>query len=111
MHLLDFELPSVGFVVISRERMAASRSAIAVDAPAMGSPPAIDILVVVDAEGFGVELRDTGLDLGLDFEGPSPIKYPAETCCFGAGPDAGAGLGVFDLEISLLVGALGFWGM
>ncbi|KUI60727.1 hypothetical protein VP1G_11228 [Cytospora mali] len=59
-----------GFVVISRERMAASRSATAVEAPCMGVPPVMEILVVWPVpldDGPGVELREVGFDLGFCF--------------------------------------------
>jgi hypothetical protein len=72
LHFLDLELSSVGFIEISSARIAASRSDMAVDAPAMGKPPAMDIFVV--AAGFGVELREVGVDLALDLDGPSPIR-------------------------------------
>jgi hypothetical protein len=79
----------------------------AVDAPAMGKPPAMDIFVV--AAGFGVELREVGVDLALDLDGPSPIRYPVEACCLGGGfaTGLGSGLGVVDREALLLLGALG----
>jgi hypothetical protein len=72
LHFLDLEFSSVGFVEISSALIAASRSEMAVEAPAIGIPPAIDIFVL--GAGFGVELRDTGVDLGLGFDGPSPIR-------------------------------------
>jgi hypothetical protein len=53
--------------------MAASKSEMAVEAPAMGIPPEMDTLVLL-AEGFGVEVRETGFDFGLGFEGPSPMR-------------------------------------
>jgi hypothetical protein len=71
LHFLDLELSNVGFVEISSARIAASRSDMAVEAPAMGMPPAIEILVVV-AAGFGVELREAGVDFDFDLGGPSP---------------------------------------
>jgi hypothetical protein len=71
LHFLDLELSSVGFVEISSARIAASRSDIAVDAPAMGKPPAMDILVLA---GFGVELREVGVDFAFDLGGPSPSR-------------------------------------
>lgn len=58
----------VGLVVISSCRMASSRSERAVEAPCMGVPPAMEIFVVVvflPLIGPGVEVRETGLDLGL----------------------------------------------
>jgi hypothetical protein len=74
LHFLALGLSSVGFVEISRERMAASRSARAVDCPAMGVPPAMEILVVV-LDGFGVDVRDGGVDFAFALdEGPSEIK-------------------------------------
>ncbi|ROW13981.1 hypothetical protein VPNG_04094 [Cytospora leucostoma] len=70
-----------GFVVTSRERMAASRSATAVEAPCMGVPPVREILVVCPLllppppppppplveDGPGVELREAGPELGFCF--------------------------------------------
>lgn len=44
----------------------------AVEAPAMGSPPAIEILVLFP--GLGVELRDPGFDLAFGLEGPSEMR-------------------------------------
>jgi hypothetical protein len=73
LHFLDLVFSSVGFVEISSALIAASRSEIAVEAPAIGKPPAIDIFVVL-AAGFGVELRDAGVDLDFDFDGPSPRR-------------------------------------
>jgi hypothetical protein len=58
----------------------------------MGVPPDIEILVAAPPAGFGVELRDEGVDLDLDFEGPSDIRYPAD------GRSLGAGFGVLDLD-------------
>lgn len=46
----------------------------AVDCPAMGVPPAIDILVVLPPPGFGVELREPGVDFDLFFVNGSDIK-------------------------------------
>lgn len=54
----------------------------AVDCPAIGVPPDIEILV---GAGFGVELRDEGFDLDLGLSRASASRKPAEdTCCFGA---------------------------
>ena len=85
--------------MISSARIAKSRSARAVDCPAMGVPPDIDILVPAP-EGFGVELRDVGVDFGFDFATGSDIRYPAD------GRSFATGFGVLDLEALLLVGAL-----
>jgi hypothetical protein len=55
--------------------MAASRSANAVDWPAIGTPPEIEILVTFPVlVGFGVDVRETGVDLGFDFFGPSDMR-------------------------------------
>jgi len=84
LHFLLLPLSSDGFVVISRARMAASRSASAVDCPAIGVPPAIETLVLFVLDGFGVELREEGLDFALDLDGMSDMrKPPDEACCFG----------------------------
>jgi hypothetical protein len=57
-----------GLVVSSSERMASSRSVSAVDAPCIGVPPAIEILVAAVLDpGPGVEDRETGLEPGLEF--------------------------------------------
>lgn len=57
----------VGLVVISSWRMASSRSERAVEAPCMGVPPAIEILVAafLPLLGPGVEVREAGFDLGF----------------------------------------------
>lgn len=68
LHFRLFLSSNVGFVVISSARIADSRSANAVDCPAIGVPPDMETLVDVPA-GFGVELRDTGVDLDLFFVG------------------------------------------
>lgn len=73
LHFLDLTLSSEGFVEISSALMAASKSEMAVEAPAMGIPPEMDTLVLL-AEGFGVEVRETGFDFDLGFEGPSPMR-------------------------------------
>lgn len=63
--------------------MAASRSAMAVDCPAIGVPPDIEIFV---GGGLGVELPEEGFDLALGLPSASATKNPAEeACCFGAG--------------------------
>lgn len=80
----------VGFVVISRARMAWSRSVKAVEAPCMGTPPVMVILVVFALfleEGPGVEVLEFGFDRGFDLGRPSSeIKVPpaAEGGSFGA---------------------------
>ena len=94
-----------GFVVISSERMAASRSFRAVEAPCIGVPPAMDTLAdgVFDLElGPGVDVRETGLDLGFDFGGASKseTRLPAAD---------GGGLerfGVEDLGVGAFDGGL-----
>lgn len=63
-----------GLVTSSRLLIASSRSVRAVEAPCMGIPPAMETLVVVPEFlelGFGVDVRDTGFDLGLGFGRPS----------------------------------------
>jgi hypothetical protein len=62
----------------------------AVDWPAIGVPPDMEIFVVLEAFGFGVELREDWADLGLGvLERVSPTRKPAdEACCFGCGLDA-----------------------
>lgn len=75
-------LESEGLVVISRERIAASRSATAPEAPCMGVPPVIDTLVLgalfFEEEGPGVEEREVGFDVGLGFGARrSEIREPA----------------------------------
>ena len=57
----------VGLVVISSWRIASSRSESAVEAPCMGVPPAMEIFVAafLPLLGPGVEVRETGLDLGF----------------------------------------------
>lgn len=96
--------------------MAASRSAMAVDWPAIGVPPEMEILVVLEAFGFGVELREDWLDLALGLERLSPTRKPAdEACCFGCGLDVDVDVdvlgpekgGVAGREALLLLGALG----
>lgn len=51
--------------------MARSRSESAVEAPCMGTPPAIEILVVLPLlfrpNGPGVDARELGFDLGFGF--------------------------------------------
>jgi hypothetical protein len=55
--------------------MAASRSANAVDWPAIGTPPDIEILVTFPLlAGFGVDVRETGVDLAFDLLGPSDMR-------------------------------------
>lgn len=108
LHFRDFGLSRVGFVEISSALMAASRSAVAVDCPAMGVPPDIVTFVL---PGLGVELRDPGVDFDFPLVTGSEIKYPAEGFsfgCDGGGAAAGpaAGFGVEDLDASLLPGAL-----
>lgn len=72
-----------GFVVISSERMAWSRSESAVEAPCMGTPPAMDILVALPPlwwflpDGPGVEVLEFGFDLALDLGRPrSDTRVP-----------------------------------
>lgn len=81
----------------------------AVEAPAMGVPPAIETFVF-PPDGFGAEVRETGLDFALALDGPSDMRYPAEVCCcFGGGGAAtgfGLGFGVLDRETSALLGPL-----
>jgi hypothetical protein len=60
--------------------MAASRSVNAVEAPAIGVPPAIEILVLA-LLGFGVDDRVTGVDFGFAFCCPSEMRYPAAVLC------------------------------
>lgn len=56
--------------------MAASRSVKAVEAPFMGVPPTMEILVELPP-GFGVDEREALADLGLDFAaGSSEIRKP-----------------------------------
>jgi hypothetical protein len=77
LHLLDFvSFSSVGFVVISNDLIAASKSANAVDWPAIGTPPDIETFVTFPLfAGFGVDVRDTGVDFGFDFfDRPSDMR-------------------------------------
>ena len=55
----------------------------ALDAPVMGVPPVMEILVLLFDEGLGVEDLDVGFDLVLDFEILSDIRYPAAVVCLG----------------------------
>lgn len=76
----------VGLVVSSSERMACSRSVRAVEAPCMGVPPAMEILVVVFlAPGPGVDDLELGLEFGLDLDlgtgSRSETKVPAALDC------------------------------
>jgi hypothetical protein len=60
-----------GLVWISRERMAESSSVRAVEAPCMGVPPVIFILVF----GAGEEVREAGALLEVGFR--SDMRWPA----------------------------------
>jgi len=56
-----------GLVVSSRERMASSRSVTAVEAPCMGVPPVMEILVGGGlGPGPGVDEREAGVELGRE---------------------------------------------
>lgn len=109
-------------MLVSSARMAASRSARAVDCPAMGVPPDIEILVE-DADGLGVELLDVGLDFDFGLDRASAIRKPADDACclgacFGAGSTAIGGVGacfgfaagVADLLALLLDDGVALWG-
>lgn len=78
----------VGLVVISSWRMASSRSERAVEAPCMGVPPAMEILVALFLPlllGPGVEVRETGFDFGFGLP-RSEINVPwADGGSFGVG--------------------------
>jgi hypothetical protein len=103
LHFRALGLSSVGFVVISNARMAASKSEMAVDCPAIGVPPVTVIFVLPpDVVGFGVELREDWLDLDfLDFSRESETRNPAD-----GRAGTGCGFGVLERDASLLVGAL-----
>ena len=72
-----------GSVEISSERMAWSRSEMTLEEPCMGTPPVMEILVVVDCwllrelGGPGVEVREEELDLDFCLEGRSEMRAPA----------------------------------
>lgn len=75
--------------------MASSRSERAVEAPCIGVPPAMEIFVVafLPLEGPGVEVRETGLDLGLGLP-RSETKVPwADGGGFGVGCFCAVGFG------------------
>jgi hypothetical protein len=110
-----------GLVVSSRERMASSRSVTAVEAPCMGVPPVMEILV---AEGLGpgpgVDDREAGfelgLELGLDLDfgaSKSETRLPAAdggaldgggVADFGGGAFVGPSLGCDGVEVPDLAG-------
>lgn len=108
-------------VVNSRERMASSRSVTAVEAPCIGVPPVMDILVVdCLGPGPGVDDREAGFELGrelgldLDFGARrSETRLPAAdggalggggVADLGGGPLDGPSLACAGVEVPDLAG-------
>lgn len=93
-----------GFVVISRDLIAASKSDRAVDAPCMGVPPVIEIFAagaLFFELGPGVDEREVGFEFGFDLGARrSDTREPAAD---GGGLLALGGLGVGALEAALLL--------